>query len=149
MIEYFASNLWQLWLLVALLCLILELTSGDLYVLCFSIGALVAMVSSLFAGVPFTAQVIVFAVASLLCLFFVRPSLVRLLHRGEDRPSNVDALIGREGRVTEVIVAGGYGRVAIDGDDWKAQSPVHSNIAVGTKVRVTARESVIIEVVPV
>ena len=33
MIEYFSAHLWQLWLLVSLLCLIIELTSGDLYVL--------------------------------------------------------------------------------------------------------------------
>ena len=35
MIEYFASNLWQAWAIMALICLILELTSGDFFFCCF------------------------------------------------------------------------------------------------------------------
>ena len=29
MIEYFADNLWQMWTLIAIVCLIVELTNGD------------------------------------------------------------------------------------------------------------------------
>lgn len=35
MIEYFADNLWQMWTLIAIVCLIVELTNGDFYVMCF------------------------------------------------------------------------------------------------------------------
>ncbi len=46
----------------------------------------------------------------------VRPIALKYLHQGTDkRLSNVDALIGREGKVTDTIEAGGYGRVKIDG----------------------------------
>ena len=118
MIEYFTAHLWQFWLLVSILCLIIELSSGDLYVLCFSIGAALTIVLSLFDGVSFTMQVAVFALASVLCLFFVRPPLVRKLHKDDkERASNADALLGREGIVSQTIVAGRHGRVAIDGDD--------------------------------
>ena len=48
MIEYFASNLWQMWLLLALICLIIELTNGDFYVMCFSLGALATAIFSAF-----------------------------------------------------------------------------------------------------
>ena len=30
MIEYFLANMWQVWAIVAIVCLILELSSGDL-----------------------------------------------------------------------------------------------------------------------
>lgn len=146
MIDYFAANLWQLWVLVTVVCLILELTSGDLFILCFSIGALVTAVLSAF-GLGFYGQLAVFVVASVLSLLFVRPSLVRRLHgRKKKRLSNADALIGRIGRVSEAIEQGGYGRVAIDGDDWKAVSSDGTYVPMGQNVRVVGRESIIITV---
>lgn len=146
MIDYFAANLWQLWVLVTVVCLILELTSGDLFILCFSIGALVTSVLSAF-GLGFYGQLAVFVVASVLSLLFVRPSLVKRLHgRKKERLSNADALIGRIGRVSEAIEQGGYGRVAIDGDDWKAVSSDGTYVPMGQNVRVVGRESIIITV---
>ena len=70
--EYFTQNLWQLWATAAFLLLILELTSGDFFIMCFAIGAGVTTVLSL-TGMSFLWQLIVFAVLSVLCLFFVRP----------------------------------------------------------------------------
>ena len=149
MIEYFQNNLWQLWTLVGILCLILELTSGDFFIMCFSIGAFVTAIVAAFVP-SFTVQVIVFAVASLLCLLFVRPLALKYFHRKDpDRPSNADAMIGRRGVVTEKIETGGYGRVKIDGDSWKAQSSISSDINKGTRVEVTTIDSVIITVIPV
>ena len=72
MIQYFAENMWQLWAIVAILCLILELSSGDFFLMCFSIGSVVSMLAALVGG-NITVQVITFAVASALCLLFVRP----------------------------------------------------------------------------
>ena len=146
MIDYFINHMWQAWLLLSLLCLILELTNGDLYVLCFAIGSVFASVASFFTDSIIT-QIIVFAVCTLLSLVFVRPVALRWLHKGEDnRLSNADALIGRIGRVSEAIEAGGFGRVAIDGDDWKAQAANGQAIDKGDKVRVTALDSIIITV---
>ena len=42
--------------------------------------------------------------------------------------------------------ADGYGRVLIDGDDWKACAIDNEAIAKGTKVRVVKMESIIITV---
>ena len=36
MIEYLAQHLWQMWAVVAVICLILELTAGDFFIICFS-----------------------------------------------------------------------------------------------------------------
>ena len=103
---------------------------------------------SLFAA-PFWLQVVVFAMFSVLSIFYLRPSLVALLnHDADRRVSNADAIIGRTGEVTEAIKAGGYGRVKLDGDDWKAQSDCAADLEIGTKVRIVGRESIIIKVVP-
>lgn len=146
MIDYFAANLWQLWALVAIVCLILELTNGDFFIMCFSIGAVCAAISSAL-GLGFYGGLMVFAACSVLSIFFVRPFALKYLHRNDGgRLSNADALIGRVGRVSEAIEAGGYGRVAIDGDDWKATSVGGMAIQTGCKVRVVGRDSIIITV---
>ncbi|MBQ8701397.1 MAG: NfeD family protein [Prevotella sp.] len=144
MIEYFLANMWQVWAIVAVICLILELSSGDFFIICFSIGAVVAIVGTVL-GLSIYWQLLVFAVFSLLSIFFVRPVALKWLHKNEpNRASNADALLGRTGRVTEAIPAGGNGYVQIDGDMWKAVSS--AEIPVGTSVRVIGRESTIITV---
>ena len=148
MIEYFQSNMWQLWLLVCLLCLILELTSGDFFIMCFSLGALAALVATPFTG--FVGQLVVWMLGTVLCLLFVRPAMLKYFHKKDsDRPSNADALMGRTGTVIQTIVAGDHGRVKIDGDDWKAVSAATTDIPVGTKVKVVGRDSIILTVTPV
>lgn len=79
----------------------------------------------------------------------MRPIALKYLHRGEDhRVSNVEALIGREGRVTDKIEANGYGRVKVDGDSWKAKSANGAEIRQNTDVRILSINSVIITVEP-
>ncbi len=145
MIEYISQNLWQFWTVIAVICLILELTSGDFFIMCFAIGGAVAAIVSPFSN--FYVQLAVFAVVSLVSIFTVRPVALKWFHRNDpDRVSNADALLGREGFVKETIEAGGFGRVAIDGDVWKAKSADGSTVEVGSKVKVVNRESTIITV---
>ena len=149
MIEFFTSNLWLLWMIISIVCLILELSSGDFFILCFAIGA---AVSALLAGcgLSLTWQIVAFAVVSALSLLLVRPALIKKLHKPHrERLSNAEAMIGQTGRVSEDIEAHGYGRVAIDGDDWKARSADGSAISKDTRVRVVKMDSIIITVKPI
>ena len=146
MIEYLALHLWQMWAVVAVVCLILELTAGDFFIICFSIGAVFAAITAAVGG-GFYWQLAVFALFTLISLFWVRPFAKRYLHKGEDhRVSNADALLGRQGRVVETVFADGFGRVQIDGDVWKAVTNEPQDIPEGTNVRVVGRESTIITV---
>ena len=146
MIDYLAQHLWQMWAVVAVVCLILELTAGDFFIICFSIGAFFAAIAAAL-GMGIYVQLLTFAVFTLISLFWVRPFAQRYLHKGEDnRVSNADALIGRQGRVVETVKADGFGRVQIDGDIWKAVTNEHDDIPEGTSVRVVDRESTIITV---
>ena len=146
MIDYVLSNMWQMWVALSIACLILELTAGDFFIMCFSIGAVFAAVSAAI-GVNGYVQLVVFAVFTLICLFWVRPFAKRYLHKGEDtRVSNADALIGRQGRVVETVKAGGYGRVQIDGDIWKSVINGADDIPEGENVMVVGRKSTIITV---
>lgn len=144
--EFILEHLWQIWAAIAVVCLILELTSGDLFIICFSFGALVAAIVAA-VGLNGYFQLAAFAVFTLVCLFWVRPLAKRYLHKGEDpRVSNADALMGRQGRVVETVKAGGYGRVQIDGDIWKAVTQDEEDIPEGSNVTVIDRASTIITV---
>ncbi len=146
MIEYLTNNVWLIWILVSVVCLILELGSGDLFLLCFAIGALAASLTA-GVGLGIIPQLVALALCSLLSIYFIRPVALRYLHRNdENRVSNADALMGRTGKVSQKIEKGGSGRVAIDGDDWKAVSADGESIEKGANVRVVGRESIIITV---
>lgn len=146
MIDYLITNMWLLWLIISLVCLIIELSSGDLYLLCFSIGALIAMGAEV-CGAPMWLQVLVLAIASVLCLLFVRPKLIKRLHNKEERKSNADALIGRTGKVITDIPAGGhFGYVKISGDEWRCVSESGEAIPVDTIVTVVKQESIVLTV---
>ena len=146
MIDYLAQHLWQMWAVIAVVCLILELMAGDFFIICFSIGAVfTAFVAAVGGGIYL--QLLTFAVFSLISLFWVRPFAKRYLRKGEDtRVSNADALLGRQGRVIETVKADGFGRVQIDGDIWKTVTNEVQDIPEGSNVRVIGRESTIITV---
>lgn len=142
---YLMCNLWLFWAIAAVLCLIAELLTGGFFIMCFAIGAAVTAVAALFMG--FNLQLAVFAAVSVLCLFFVRPIVFRYLHRPDDhRVSNANAILGKVGMVSQVIEPDAYGRVAIDGDDWKAQTENGEEIERGAKVVVVSRDSLIVTV---
>lgn len=146
MLSYFAEHLWQVWLIVSFLCLIIELTNGDFFIFCFAVGGVGGLITSLVTD-SLTAQIIVFAIVSVLSIFFIRPVMLKYFHRKDnDRKSNAEALIGRIGKVTDPIAEGGYGYVQIDGDSWKAHTTDGHSINVGQKVEVLKMDSIILTV---
>lgn len=146
MLAYILENMWQVWAVVAVICLILELMAGDFFIICFSIGAVGGLLTALLSDSLYL-QLFAFAVFTVLALVYVRPFAKRYLHKGEDsRVSNADALMGRQGRVVETVKAGGFGRVQIDGDIWKAETKGDTDIPEGSNVVVVDRASTIITV---
>ena len=70
MIDYISQNLWLFWTIITVVCLIMELSSGDFYVTCFALGALVSICLAV-AGLPFWVQVI--------ALIWFMPSIKELM----------------------------------------------------------------------
>ncbi len=114
---------WQVWLVASLLLFVAEMLAPGFWLLSVAVGCLVAGVVSLVvpgAVVP----ALSFAAGTLLSLVGIRPFLLRHLHpRGTEIRTNVDALAGRVGIVSERIdPATGKGRVLVEGEDWRAAS---------------------------
>ena len=142
-------EIYQIWLVVAIALAILEVATAGFGVICFAIGA---AVSALVAGIggSVTWQIFVFAVVSLLTFVFLRPVVLRFLDkRSKEVKTNADALVGRKGIVSERIDSKQHmGRVAIDGDDWKAVSEDGGVIDKGTCVVIVKLDSIILTVKP-
>lgn len=146
MIDYFTSHLWQFWAIISVVCLVLELSSGDFFIMCFAIGGVCAAVAA-GCDAGFYWQLAIFVLAAVISIFTVRPVALKYFHRNDpNRVSNADAIIGRKAVVSQTIEAGGYGRVSIDGDDWKATSAQGNEIPRGTTVTILSRDSIILTV---
>ena len=136
------------WLIAAIVLVILEIMTAGFGVICFAIGAAFsALVSGL--GGNLTWQIVIFAIVSLLTFIFLRPVVIRFLDKkSKDVKTNVDAIIGRKGVVSERIDAEQHtGRVAVDGDDWKAVSEDGSVIEKGITVEIVKLDSIIVTVI--
>ena len=112
---------WYIWLILFLVFLGLEIiTTGVFFFLCFSTGALFAMLCSLL-GASFQTEMIVFCAVSLASILLIRPLFKKYVAKKKIE-TNVDSLIGTPGIVIEKIKAKGTGKIKVAGEIWLAVS---------------------------
>jgi membrane protein implicated in regulation of membrane protease activity len=136
-----------LWIILAAAFLCTELATVALVSLWFVVGSLAALVACLL-GAELWLQVLIFGLVSMGMLLLLRPFLRRFVDPHKVR-TNVDAVIGKEGGVTEAIdnlLA--VGTVKLDGLPWTARSEDGRDIPEGTVVSVRSVEGVKLIVVP-
>ena len=135
------------WLIAAIVLVIVEICTAGFGALCFAIGAAFSAIVSGVGG-NLTWQIAVFVVVSMLTFIFLRPVVMRFLDKkSKNVKTNAEAIIGRKGIVSERIDASQHtGRVAIDGDDWKAVSEDGSVIDKGVDVEIVKLDSIIVTV---
>jgi membrane protein implicated in regulation of membrane protease activity len=113
-------EVWQLWLAAAMALVILEIFVPGFVLACLGVGALAASIAS-GLGAGLTVQLVSAAAMSLVAFVFLRPVALRMAS-SDEAVSGVEALVGRECRVTTAFDADtGLGRCKVDGDDWRAQ----------------------------
>src|SRR5262245_3237427 len=86
------------WIALAIVAAIVEISIPQFGVIFVSVGAVAAALVAAI-GLSFPGQIVVFAVATILSLWLIRPRLIPHLS-GRGVPSRTDTLIGREGVVT-------------------------------------------------
>jgi membrane protein implicated in regulation of membrane protease activity len=149
--DVLTSWAWVFWLALILVFLIIEVLSLSFVFLMLAVGSLGGLVAGLL-GAPWWVELIVAAVLSLLLLFFVRPPLLRLTHRGADPArSNVDRLLGTSATVVRAF-DDGTGQVKLsNGETWTAKLANHATTALieGDRVQVDSIEGATAIVSPV
>jgi membrane protein implicated in regulation of membrane protease activity len=129
-----------IWIGAAVLFAIIEAATLGLATIWFALGALLGMVCALLK-LPFSVQMIVFLLASIVLLYFTRPIAQKALKIGNTR-TNADSLIGKTGFVQKSIRQYELGQVKVEGQVWSARSVDRQDIEEGNEVEVTAIEGV-------
>lgn len=103
-----------------ILAIIIEISTTDLTSFWFALGALGALVVSIFTGNDlWYVQVIVFSVLTIASIIFVRP----LFKKKFDSPkiaTNIDAMMGKVAIVESAIGVNQPGSVKFEGIEWTA-----------------------------
>ncbi|MDR3566595.1 MAG: NfeD family protein [Syntrophobacteraceae bacterium] len=132
---------WHIWVIVAIILLLLEMFAPAFVLASFGVGCLAASIA---AGVSLgiKIQIVAFIAGTLGAFFGVRPIFSRYCYKASSGvKTNVDALIGKTGRVTETIdYELNAGRVVVGGDDWKAVTQDGTVIEKNSKVEVVRVE---------
>ncbi len=138
-------------MICAVVCGVVELLTQWVWTLCLSVGCILALVGCVF-GVNMPVQLILLAAGALVMFFLAHSYMARLRAKRsglepQEMSSNMDAIIGRIGRVTTEIRPGQLGRVQIDGDNWQARARHEDDVfRHGDQVKVLSYDSIIITV---
>lgn len=141
-------EIWQIWVVVALVLIIIEIFTSGFAIACLSVGCLLAAIGARIE-LSLAWQLGLFALGAFFGFIFVRPFVLKLMNKNANKnnvTTNMDNLIGRKAVVTEKIEKDGFGRVKIDGDDWKARMEDGEEAEVGEKVTIVSNESIILTV---
>lgn len=127
--------MWQFWLIVAGICLVIEIATVGFLVFWFGIGALFAMITSFFTD-NLIIQTVVFILSSTVLLFFTRP-FVNKFSPKEKVKTNAFSIIGKKGIVTQTInPITGEGQVKVGSEVWSAKSLGDTKIEKGLEVEI-------------
>ena len=140
---------WHWWAGVALVLMIAEIFVPGFFLLCLGIGCAAASIAAAF-GAGHTIQLIAFSALSLVAFFTIRPLLMKRFWKESGVRTNVDALAGQRGKVSQDFDPGlRLGRVSVGGDDWRAECVNDHPLRIGDLVKVVRVESNTVVVKPV
>ncbi len=127
--------MWQIWLIIAILFFILEMMGPGFLLFWVGVGALIAMVVSIFVD-NLVVQIGVFTIASTVLLFCTRP-FVKKFSKNDNTITNAQSIIGKKAVVTkEINFLKGTGQIKVNGEAWSAKSSKEDIIEEGAKVTI-------------
>ncbi len=128
-------ELWMVWIAIGVICMIIEIFTPGFLFLSFGLGAIIAGLIAL-SRLPFWVQLLIYIIVTFILFINLRKISKKLLK--QDIPTNVMALVGKKGFVTEEIPESGKGFVKVGGETWSAISQDESVISINQKIVVTA-----------
>ena len=136
-----------IWFVVIAVALIGEAVSPMLLSIWFAGGAVVALIAAL-CGAQLWLQIVLFLAVSAALLAVTRP-LAKKYVTSRTQATNLDRIVGTEGRVTEAIDnSRGEGCVYVDGKSWTARSESGEPLPEGETVEILRIEGVKVIVRP-
>lgn len=134
--------MWQFWLILSGLFLIIEIFNVSFLIFWFSIGALVAMIVS-FVINSIILQTTIFLVVSTILLFVTKPFVNKILPKNSFIKTNSNSIEGKIGKVIiDIEPIECKGQVKINSEIWSAKSADNTYISKDTEVVVEKIEGV-------
>ena len=133
------NNLFFYWLLVALLCLSIEMISPSLFLfLSFFIGALIVALCTLVIEPSWFIQLTLFFTGSFTAFFAIYKLMKKnnIVIEEKHYTSNAAALIGKRAIVTQPINQMTAGQIKIDGQYWLAKTNASQSYEIGEFVQI-------------
>jgi membrane protein implicated in regulation of membrane protease activity len=122
------------WAVLAAILIVLEIFTAGFFMLPFGIGAAASAVVAVLAEDQVGLQWIVFIVLSGVTLLALRRFADRITH---DPPTRVgaDRVLGKSGVVVEELEPGSpRGRIRVEAEEWRAETPDGTPLPVGARV---------------
>lgn len=136
------------WLVLLVMFILAEASTVAVVSLWFAAGALAAILASML-GAQLWLQVVLFVTVSVVLLLLLRPITKKFFIPKLSR-TNIDAVIGTQGIVTETIEnVTAQGRIKLGAMEWSARSSSGEKIEAGALVKVDKIEGVKVFVTPV
>ena len=136
--------MWPFWLIIAGLCLVIEIYTVGFFIFWFGIGALFALITS-FITDNLAIQIVVFIVSSALLVILTKPLMKKFTKNEKTVPTNFFSLSGKQGIVTKKIDSNNStGQVKVKGELWSAISD--EDIEKDAKVKVLSIDGVKLKV---
>lgn len=128
--------MWQFWLILSGIFFVIEIATVGFLVFWFAIGALFAMVVSLFTS-NIAIQTTIFIVSSTILLFFTRKFFNKVTKKENEIQTNAYSIIGKRGIVTKDIdPIEGKGQIKVGTEVWSAKSADDRKIEAGIEVEI-------------
>ena len=142
--------MWQMWLIIAGVCFIIEMATIGFFVFWFGIGALISMVASIFFPGNILLQAIVFIISSVILLFLTKPLVNKFTKKDKKIETNAYSIIGKKGIVVQDINPNfGVGQIKVSGEVWSAKTTDETIIEKGTQIKVLKIDGVKAVVEPI
>lgn len=127
--------MWQFWLIIAGLFFIGEMVTVGFLLFWFGIGALIAMIVSIF--IPnLVVETAVFVISSTILIFATKPFVKKFINVKKTN-TNVFSIIGKKALVIKSIdPINSLGQIKINGEIWSATSDNNEIIEEGSEVEI-------------
>jgi membrane protein implicated in regulation of membrane protease activity len=135
-------NMSLFWIIVAGFFFIAEIATVGFLLFWVGVGALLALIVTLFTG-NILIQTTVFVISSIVLILATKPLVNKFTKKDKFIPTNIYSIIGKKGIVLEEInPVLETGTVKVAGEVWSALSKENSNLPVGSEIEIVSVEGV-------
>ena len=110
-----------IWTAITVAAVIIEVVTPQLVSVWFAIAGAVCLGLAFVPGLPFWANIIIFAVLSVILLFALRPTLTKLM-KNKDLKTNIDSLVGKQVRMISTSDFDNLGQARVGDVVWSVKS---------------------------